>query len=459
MHRPLFFAFSGKRLAYFSKEVYYYVICIIDESRMKEGRVKIDFLPIVLGSDVNAYSVARTIYENYGLISHIFAHQLFAQTADSRILVRHSLPFDKDHRGFVQGLLDFARDHAGEKMIIFPCSDEYSEMLAIHREKLEGSFLFNVPSREQNRLLEDKMSFYRVCEEHGIPYPKAISIHDPKELDYSKLRYPIVAKAADSIRYFQTSFPGKKKAYILQSEKELREALSAIYGAGYQGSMIIQDYIPGDASYCVSMNVYSDHTGKVRMCCAGQILLTSVLPLMIGNYDAMYTHGDQALYDRFEAFMNDLHYTGFGNFDLKYDPRDREYKCFEMNLRLPASNFFMQAGGLNCLDFLVRDMLGIPFEEDCYYHHKIGRLFLNNIDPLVLKKYVHPNKLPLVKELLKRKPLYPIWYEKDKNAKRRWRYWRMRLASFKHYHTYGEHVSKDDPEAPPYGLTPLQEDR
>ncbi|MFY9263189.1 MAG: carboxylate--amine ligase [Actinomycetaceae bacterium] len=392
-----------------------------------------DFLPVVLGSDINAYSVCRVIHQNYGIIPKVLCEEPFPQTSNSKILDRAVIEgFSTDDDVFLNTLIDFKAQHPDTPLILVICSDAYSELVSKHRQALAEHYLLNVNSLEMNARLGNKLEFYKLCEEYGIPYPQTTSCTSATDLDYSKLRYPIVAKAADSIRFYQLSFPGKRKAYVLGSEEELRAALTDIYDAGYDGTMIIQDYIPGDASKTMSLNAYGDQSGKIRMMALGQILLDEVLPLMIGNNNAIYTKGDPELMRTYEEFLNKLEYRGFSNIDLKFDERDGVYKAFEMNLRIPASGFFMQAGGLNYLDTYFRDVLGEPFEHEVHYYSKTEKLWLN-VDPRVLKKYVNPSQLPLVKKLLKRGPQYSIWYSKDRSWARFKLYMRMRLGSFKHY--------------------------
>ena len=95
---------------------------------------------------------------------------------------------------------------------------------------------------------------------------------------------------------------------------------------------------------------------------------------------------NEKIYDQIKRFLETIHYTGFANFDMKYDERDGEYKLFEINLRQGRSSFYVTLGGYNLAKFLVDDyVLETPFKETIY--GKANKLWIG-VPKGILKKYI-----------------------------------------------------------------------
>ena len=93
--------------------------------------------------------------------------------------------------------------------------------------------------------------------------------------------------------------------------------------------MIIQEFIPGDDSYMRVLNAYVGKDGKVKLMCLGNPILEEHSPEGIGSYATILTTYDKELMDQVRFFLEDIGYTGFANFDMKYDIRDKQYKLLK----------------------------------------------------------------------------------------------------------------------------------
>lgn len=407
------------------------------------------FLPVVLGTDCNAYSIVRAIYENYGVKSISLGRMPLRFTANSRIVKQITDLHLTDDAVLMRRLNEIADHFPSATIIVIPCGDGYAEQVSRLSDQLCDRFAFNVPAPQLQRRLENKVDFYSVCEEYGLPYPSTHiitadgansgSVHLPFD-------FPIALKPNDSIEYQELSFPGKKKAYKIHDQRELDSVLRDIYRAGYTGSMIAQDFIPGDASEMTVLNAYMSRSGKLRMMALGQCVLDAVNPALIGNYDALYTVDGSDIFPTFQRFLEQIGYTGYANFDLKRDPRDGTYKVFEINLRQGRSSFHMEVGGCHYVNYLIDDLLGRDdATSEPYFHTGEGKMWLY-ADPLVVRRYAPLAIRSQALDVMKRGYEYAWWYSKDRNFKRWIWHTRMRLNSLKTYWNYGVPASQAEPD-------------
>ncbi|WP_042271481.1 carboxylate--amine ligase [[Clostridium] dakarense] len=379
--------------------------------------------PVLVGGDINCYSVARAYHEAYGVKSIAFGRYALGATKDSNIIDFRIDPRITEEKEFIQVLLKTADELAApnKKLIIMGCTDEYAELIIDHRDILKEKYIVPyIDSELKNKLIEKEL-FYQMCEEKGLDYPKTFIYSKGDKIEDFGFNYPVIIKPSDSVLYWQFPFEGMKKAYVANNEKEFIEITSAIYSGKYDKNLIIQDFIPGDDSHMRVLTCYSDQHGKVKMMCLGHVLLEEHTPKGIGNHAAIITEYDEALMEKFKAFLEDINYTGFSNFDIKFDTRDNTYKVFEINLRQGRSNYYVTSSGNNIAKYVVEDRvynkeLDLKIQKDAFFWHVIP----NN----VVYKYVKNQELVnKAKKLVSEgKSATSFGYEKDLkgNFKRRW---------------------------------------
>jgi D-aspartate ligase len=329
--------------------------------RRPEAEGPPSFLPVLLGSDLNAYGMARSFHEAYGVRSVALATFPLAPTRYSRIVDVEVVPDLARDDAFVPILLERARTLAqrADRLLLVPCGDRYAELVSRFQDRLQDAFVVAAPDHDLLLRLTNKASFYALCSTHGIDHPrtKVITAEDARRPEALEAPFglPAVLKASDSVAYLDARFPGRKKAFVIGSVDELRRVVAAIYGAGYRDTLVVQEYIPGPDSQMRVLNTYSDGAARVRMMCLGVPLLEDHAPEHVGNYTAIRSSSDPELYARVQAFLEAIGYVGFANFDMKVDPRDGSYKLFELNPRQGRSSFFVTLAGYNLARFLVED--------------------------------------------------------------------------------------------------------
>ncbi len=350
------------------------------------------FLPILLGSDINVYGMARSFHEAYGITSEAHSAGFLSATKYSKIVNVHAHEEFDEPEGFIKAMRQLKEQYKDDprQLILVPCGDTYTEMVARYKAELMPRFVCPTVDYDLQQILSNKVLFYETCEKYELPYPQTMIItkteFEKKQAIELPFDLPVALKPANSVEYLDIQFEGRKKAFILYSVAEVNDVLKKIYQAGYTSEMICQNFIPGDDSRMRVLNAYVDRNHKVRMMCLGHPLLEDPTPQSVGNYVAIMPDYNEKIYDQIKQFLETIHYTGFANFDMKYDERDGEYKLFEINLRQGRSSFYVTLGGYNLAKFLVDDyVLETPFKETVY--GKANKLWIG-VPKGILKKYI-----------------------------------------------------------------------
>ena len=355
------------------------------------------FLPIILGSDENAYGTARLFNDEYGIKPLLVCtRQLIPTLYSRRFTLRRVDDFDLDgvfSRELKKILEEFKDKY--DKLIVVPCSDYYAAMLSRHQNEFEGLIANRFISEELLDALDTKDKFYALCEKYGMDYPKTV-VAAPEErisaVDSLPFDFPIVVKPENSnaTDYLHAKFEGKKKVFFFDDRESYIKVMESMNASDYRGKLIIQEFIEGGDDAMRVMNSYSDAGGRVRAMCLGQPILEEYAPKTLGNYAAIISRSDAELYAKVKKFLEDIGYVGFSNIDMKYDRKNKRYVMFEINPRLGRSSYFVRGAGINMMKVLVDDAV-YGKEKECLYADDTS-VWLN-VPKKVVSEYVKDEKL------------------------------------------------------------------
>lgn len=404
-----------------------------------------NLLPVLLGSDANVYGMARSFYMEYGVTSLAIGKGALAATANSKLVkIAVVEPRLEEDEVFVAVMKKFAADHPNTTRVLVSCGDNYTGLMARNRAALEGLYHFACPTPELWEQLDMKENFYKACEAHGIAFPRTFGCTAENwrtvQLPFD---FPCIIKASNSVAYWNCKFPHKKKVFIANNRQEFEEIVAAIYSSSYQDSLVLQEYIPGEDCQMRVLNCYSGLDHKVRLMALGRPLLEEQTPEGIGNYAAILSVKDEELMGRMKAFLEDVGWEGFSNFDMKYDVRDGQYKMFEMNPRQGRSSFFVTASGYNLAKWLVDDVV----------LHKPAELTIADTQSLwmiapagILRRYLKDKDLLAQAEALIRagKASHQLFCKEDFSLKRGIWYIKNQLNNYRKYKRYFGNKSLKD---------------
>lgn len=319
-------------------------------------------VPVLLGADLNAYSMAMSFADAYGVQSYVLARDKLAITSSSRF-VRYGVVEGLDGREkALTALIELANRHEGDRLILVPCADWYTEMTENARDELRGRYFFNLPTFGVWKRVSDKASFAELLSEYGIAHPRTVILQkssDAVSAASKELRPPFVIKPADSTEYWRHPFVKMRKTYFAYTLSEAREIAKMIFESGYGGKVILQQFFGDSVTRGADASVlttYSDISGRVIRAVLGDVLLEDRSPTATGNYSAIVTRELDGISHSLINMLNSIGYTGIANFDILRQGSKRV--CLELNARQGRSFDYVRMAGVNLARLLVGDMNG-----------------------------------------------------------------------------------------------------
>jgi D-aspartate ligase len=378
-----------------------------------------DFIPVVLGTGLNAYGIARSLHEAFGVRTLALGRFPLPETSHSAIIeVRTSPKLDDEH--LVAALTEVAAQYPGKKLLLLPTIEAYTNAVIRHRVELERSFIIPVVDSQLAQELVNKAEFYQTCARLGIDHPRSVIIDESGAQDAHlgenlPFTYPVILKPSDTELYPSLKFEGQKKIYLVSSPAEVRQTAQLIYAGGYTGDLIRQEYLAGDETVMRVANTYSDHRGNTRFVSIAQIVLGEHNPKLVGNMNAVVTIDEPELAATLTRLLDSLGYVGAANFDIMFDRATQSNKLLELNVRQGAASYYATASGHNLPAQYVRDLI---YGEELPYTVTTTPVLWRNAPLSVIRRFVPTPLRGLVKTGRRNRTAHTLWYRKDLNPRR-----------------------------------------
>ena len=396
-----------------------------------------NFQPLLFGGDINVYSVARAFHEAYGVKSVCFGKFASGPAYGSDIIDYRVCAKNEDPETFRQNVAAVAAEFADKTVLVMGCGDSYVKLAAENKESFPANCIAPYIAGDTIGKLNNKEYFYELCDQFGIDHPGTFVYRKEMGHDFElPFQAPYICKPSNGVAYWEHPFEGNEKVFTCPDRKNLEEVLDKVYAAGYPDTMIIQDFVPGDDSNMRVLTCYSDRNAQVKLMCLGHVLLEEHTPHGIGNHAVILTEVNREICEKVKAFLEEMHYVGFSNFDIKYDTRDGKYKFFEINCRQGRSNYYVTGAGYNIAKLLVEDRVegkDLPFV--LADNPSLWRVVPRKVAYDFIVSDYHAEMKARIRE---GREVTPLFYDKDKAFGRTLRMKKNLLGHFKKFKQYYE---------------------
>lgn len=395
-----------------------------------------EFIPLLLGGDINTFSVARAFFEEYQVKSWVFGKYNNGPSYCSNITNYRANPKIDTPEVFLKMVNGFASKYSDKKIVLVGCGDSYVALVSKYKAQLRENIIAPCIEFDLMDELQQKERFYQLCDKHGIDYPGTFVHRKSTGMDFKlDFDFPVILKPSNGVMYWEHPFDTQSKVYKIYTLEDLKRTIAQIYDAGYDDALIIQDTIPGNDEYMRVLTSYSDRHGKVKMMCLGHVLLEEHTPHGLGNHAVIITEPNKELMVKVRNLLEDLNYIGFSNFDIKYDTRDGKFKFFEINTRQGRSNYYVTGSGFNVAKYIVEEYIyghELPFEMAMEEH-----LWMVVPRGVAFQYVKDPELKAKMKKLIKEKKVVnPVFLKGDYQPKR---FLRMVKNHFSHYLKFREY--------------------
>ena len=184
------------------------------------------FKALIIGSDINAYYLARCYHEFTGRKADMLAlavpgEKPFVYTRYTKILNIKYVENLWDEQVFLEEINSYYAKNSDEKILLVSSNETYGEYIAKNKEDLKDRFYFNYPSVELQRTLVNKELFYKTYADSVLDLPKTVYFDCKADADIpDNLTYPVIVKPANVILFKHITFKGKRKIYRLSTPEQ-----------------------------------------------------------------------------------------------------------------------------------------------------------------------------------------------------------------------------------------------
>jgi predicted ATP-grasp superfamily ATP-dependent carboligase len=240
-----------------------------------------------------------------------------------------------------------------EPAVLFPTTDTALLTLSKLLDELEG-YVTSLPTRELIETMVVKSRFYASLRQWGIPHPQTVyPDSDSWPTMMQQLSFPLFLRPVQSLPFAKMF---RRKGFIAHNRQDIKTYLHLAETTGHQ--LMLQEIIPGHTTNEYVLRGFLDKQSQPAILMANQRVrrLGLLPPNAVKKSIPLAQVAEFA--EIILTYLQKIRYTGLFTAEFKQDPRDGQFKLFEINARSGGSNDLARVCGVNHVLAAYREALG-----------------------------------------------------------------------------------------------------
>jgi len=313
---------------------------------------------LVLGLSATGLAVAR-ILGSHGICVYGTDSSSFQIARFSKFAHKPSFGFQVEIKpALVEELISFAKGFE-LKPVLIPATDDFIEFVSENFYTLMEYYIIQESlSPEICPRFLNKLEFYKLCEENGVPYPKTYILKGGEDIESitGLLRFPMIVKP-NLIHKWRRYLKGSK-VLLVNDKTDLAKVLN--YEKELLRDSILQEVIPGpDTSIYIFKGYFSRDSSPKASFVAKKI---RQYPPYFGSFSLAETVENDEIKKLSIEFLRGIKFQGICGTEFKYDPRDKIFKMIEINIRPQLWEGITQVSHSEVIWVAYCDLTGNKFE-------------------------------------------------------------------------------------------------
>ncbi|MDX9694231.1 MAG: hypothetical protein RBT49_00415 [Bacteroidales bacterium] len=243
---------------------------------------------------------------------------------------------------FVPFLIELAQKENMKDWVLIPSNDHAVYNISKNKAELEKYYKIITPGIETIDKIYDKAKLLDLAEKCNVSYPKTQYFISEKGVISENIPFPILTKGRNGLTFYKTV---GKKAFLSNSEIELRQQLKLISQKTAIENTFSQEVIPFDGSNkTISFTAFCVN-GEIKSHWIGEKLREH--PIRFGTATFARSIECEELFEPSQRLLKEIKYTGVCEVEFLFDPRDKKYKLIEINARTWLWVGLAKACGIN----------------------------------------------------------------------------------------------------------------